>query len=109
MRKLLLTLSVLAAVTVPLPDAPAPAAARAQAREASRVTLRIDGMTCGSCAAAVKVKLKRLDGVRQARVSFDDKRAQVVYDAQVVTPDRMIQAIEDLGYKARIAKEGGDE
>lgn len=75
------------------------------AQDASRVTLRIDGMTCSSCAAAVTVKLKRLAGVLEARVSFDEKLARVVYSPQEVTPRQMIEAVEELGYKASVQEE----
>lgn len=108
MRMLVLTFLFFVPMAGALPAGSGIAVAEAQAAETSRVTLRIDGMTCGSCAAAVKVKLERLDGVREARVSFDEKRARVTYDARQVTPQRMIEAIEDLGYRARVDDERRD-
>jgi mercuric transport protein len=80
----------------------------AQAKAAgAHVTLAIDGMTCASCGVAIRVTLKKLDGVKDATVSFDDKRAEVTYDPSRVTPQKMIKAIEDAGYKARVEKGGG--
>lgn len=79
--------------------------AEAQA-ETARVTLHIDGMTCASCSLAVRTALRRLDGVREANVSFDEKRARVVYDPARVTTERMVQAINDLGYRARVEERG---
>jgi len=105
MKVLVLTVLLLSS----LPGVSGFAVAEAQAAETSHVTLRIDGMTCGSCSAAVKVKLERLDGVRQARVSFDERLARVVYDPAAVTPGQMIAAIEDLGYRARVEAERRDD
>lgn len=108
MRVLVLTFLFLAPMAVAPPGASGFAAAEAQPEEASRVTLRIDGMTGGSCAAAVKVKLERLDGVREARVNFDEKRARVIYNPREVTPSQMVEAIEDLGYQSRVEEERRD-
>lgn len=79
--------------------------ASANAAEVSSVTLQIDGMTCASCGAAVRVTLKRLDGVREAEVSFGEQQASVTYDRQKVAPEQMIEAIAELGYQARIGGE----
>lgn len=108
MRILILTIVFFAPMAGALPGLSGVAVAKAQAAETSRVTLRIDGMTCGSCAAAVKVTLERLDGVSEARVSFSEKRARVLYDAKRVTPQRMIEAIEEAGYRARVKEERRD-
>ena len=77
----------------------------AQAQEqpqAARVTLHIEGMSCASCSAAVKVRLERLDGVSAARVVFAEKRADVTYDPARVTPARLVEEINDMGYRARV-------
>ena len=108
MRVLVLVFLFFPPMALALPSTSGFAVAEAQAEEASRVTLRIDGMTCGSCAAAVKVKLERLDGVREARVDFDEKRARVFYNPREVTPRQMIEAIEDLGYRAHVEEERRD-
>lgn len=68
----------------------------------SRVVLHIEGMSCASCSAAVKVRLERLDGVSAARVVFAEKRAHVSYDPARVTPARMVEEINDMGYRARV-------
>ena len=50
------------------------------------------------------IALKRLDGVRDVHVRFSEKRATVEYDPAKVTPERMIHAINNLGYRANMAK-----
>lgn len=82
---------------------PSAAAAEARAEQASRTTLRVEGMTCGACATSVKIVLRKLDGVRTADVSYAKKQAVVTYDGAKVTPQQMVKAIQDaLPYKASV-------
>ncbi len=59
-------------------------------------------MTCGGCAIGVRRVLTRLDGVREADVSYEQQRAVVTYDTTKVTVEQMIAAIKTLGYKATV-------
>lgn len=70
------------------------------------VTLHIEGMTCGSCATAVKRVLKNVEGVKDAQVSFEEKSASVTYDAARVSPERIARAVEEklATYKATVVK-----
>ncbi|HVT02460.1 MAG TPA: heavy-metal-associated domain-containing protein [Thermoanaerobaculia bacterium] len=69
-------------------------------------TLHIDGMTCGSCATAVKHVLTSMNGVKAATVSYEKKSAVVTYEPAKVTPDKLALAIEQKlpTYKARVIK-----
>ena len=62
----------------------------------------VSGWTCGSCAAATRIALKKLDGVEDVKTDPDKKEALVTYDDSKVTTDRMVQAIAKLGYKAAL-------
>jgi copper chaperone len=64
------------------------------------IKLRIDGMTCGGCVAAVERALKAIDGVRKVQVSLDEKQATVEYAPERVDARRLRSAIEDAGYDA---------
>lgn len=75
--------------------APAPAAA-------STLTLHVEGMFCAGCAAAVESSLSRVEGIRRVSVSLEDNTATVEYDPSRVSSERMIQAVSDAGYKARL-------
>lgn len=70
---------------------------------ATTATLGVEGMTCGACATSVKVVLKKLDGVADAKVSLGDKQAVVTYNPARVTPEKMVEAIHSkLPYKAKV-------
>lgn len=78
----------------------APHAGRAVAVDT--VTLHVDGMTCGGCTLATRKVLERLDGVTKADVSYERKRAVVIYDPSRVTAARMIAAVATLKYTATV-------
>ena len=66
------------------------------------VTFAVTGWTCGSCAASTRIALKKLDGVEEVKTDHLKMEAAVIYDDSKVTPEKMIQAIQKLGYKATI-------
>jgi copper chaperone CopZ len=61
------------------------------------IELPITGMTCAACGFAVKTVLKRLDGIHDAKVSYEKKSATVTYDLQQVTPEQMAEAVNATG------------
>lgn len=65
---------------------------------------RVDGMTCGGCEVGVRLNVKELDGVEKVEVSYKLGRATVTYDAAKVSPEQIVEAIEELGYKAETLK-----
>ncbi len=66
------------------------------------VTFAVKGWTCGSCAASTRIALKKLDGVEDVKTDHEKMEAVVTYDDTRIAPERMIQAIEKLGYKATV-------
>lgn len=61
-----------------------------------RMTMKIDGMSCGHCVKRVAEALGNLDGVRVERVEIG--AATVAYDPTKTSEGRIAQAIEDEGY-----------
>ena len=61
-----------------------------------RVTMKIDGMTCGHCVARVTKALKGLDGVKVEQLSVGS--ATVAFDPNATSEEKIAQAIEDQGY-----------
>ena len=64
--------------------------------------LRVTGMTCGHCVAAVEKALRAQPGVRAATVSLDGGRARVEHDEGAVRPAQLVAAIEEEGYGATV-------
>ena len=63
-------------------------------------TIRIKGMTCGSCAFSITKALKDTNGVDDVRVSFEKGEAWIKYDDQKITIAQLRQVINGTGYKA---------
>jgi periplasmic mercuric ion binding protein len=72
------------------------------------VTLSVEGMTCASCSVAVKTVLKRLDGVKEAKVNLSEKNAVVEYEPAKVKPQQMVDAVNKLGYPANLTRASKD-
>ncbi|MBI3185952.1 MAG: heavy-metal-associated domain-containing protein [Myxococcales bacterium] len=68
-------------------------------------TLSVEGMTCASCTVTVRMSLKKLDGVKEATVKLDERRAIVQYDPAKLTPQQMADAVTKAGYKATVVPE----
>lgn len=65
----------------------------------------VTGMTCGGCEVAVKMAVKKLDGIQKVEASYKEGKATVKYDPSMVEPAEIKTAIEKLGYKAELQKE----
>ena len=61
-----------------------------------RVTMNIDGMSCGHCVSAVKGALASLEGVQVEQVTVG--QATVSYDPAAISAERIAQAVTDEGY-----------
>ena len=59
-------------------------------------TIKIDGMHCMNCVAAVKRELEALEGVSKVDVSLEE--AQAIVEAEGVSDDALQAAIEDIGF-----------
>src|SRR5713101_2188741 len=66
----------------------------------SRAVLSLEGMTCASCAMRIEKGLKKVRGVKDARVNFATEQATVTYDAAQTNLEQMVQEVEAIGYKA---------
>ncbi len=86
------------------------ARAEGTAPASASVSLHVEGMTCPSCKVAVRTALSRLDGVKDAKVDVARQSATVEYDPGRVTPQRLVDAVNRLGYRASLpAKRGAQE
>ena len=64
-----------------------------------KITLKIGGMTCTSCAKTVRNALEKLDGISGVNVNVGVESVYVTYKRQMTTVADMRQAIEGAGYQ----------
>ena len=63
-----------------------------------RLTLHIEGMSCGHCLNAVNRALAALPGVQVESVRMG--RAELRFDASITAASRIEAAVADAGYRA---------
>jgi Cu2+-exporting ATPase len=69
--------------------------------EGSReATLIVEGITCAACVWLNEQHLQRLPGVLRADVNYTTRRARVRWDPSQVRLSTILQAIQDIGYRA---------
>lgn len=61
-------------------------------------TIKVTGMTCGGCAKGVEQALSKVDGVREAKVSYERGSAEVAYDDSKVTLEQIHAVIRKTGF-----------
>ncbi len=73
-----------------------------RAADSAKTILRIKGMTCGGCVAAVKVQLKRTEGVSAYDVSLEKAEADVTYDPGKTDPKKIAESVAKTGFEASV-------
>lgn len=66
--------------------------------ETTMITMKIEGMMCPHCQAAVTKALNAVDGVTKTEVSLEDKAAYVEADGDV-SKETLKKAVVDAGYE----------
>ena len=64
------------------------------------VVIPIEGMSCSACAARVKKTLTGIDGVVDVEVNLAERNARVRFAPSKLSPDRLVSAVNGLGYQA---------
>ncbi|MDP1845120.1 MAG: heavy metal translocating P-type ATPase [Candidatus Moranbacteria bacterium] len=67
--------------------------------ESKKISIKISGMSCASCAINNEKELLKRKGVLSANVNFATKKASVEYDADVLSGEDVKQVIKDNGYE----------
>ena len=63
------------------------------------VKLNIEGMHCTGCSTRLEKVLNNVDGVESAKVSLEEKKADIKYDETQISEKELIEAFEDAGFK----------
>ena len=63
------------------------------------IQLTVKGMTCDNCARSVERKLSSTPGVTKATVDLKAEKAHVEYNADLVKPAVLANAVRQLGYE----------
>jgi sulfite exporter TauE/SafE/copper chaperone CopZ len=66
-----------------------------------RKVVPVGGMTCAGCEARIENRLKKLEGVVEAKAIYSSSNVYVTYDANVVSLDEIQDEIETLDYTVK--------
>jgi len=64
----------------------------------ARITLPIEGMTCGACATTVQKRLQQEPGVIEAAVNYATGKSTMTVDEAEVRVSDLVRAVRDAGY-----------
>jgi copper chaperone len=62
-------------------------------------TFTVPDISCAHCKSSVEGALRPVEGVQTADVEIETHKVTVEFDPDLVTPDRLIGAIEGAGYE----------
>uniref|UniRef100_A0A7N0ZXS5 P-type Cu(+) transporter n=1 Tax=Kalanchoe fedtschenkoi TaxID=63787 RepID=A0A7N0ZXS5_KALFE len=71
--------------------------------------IRVTGMTCTSCSAALESALRAKKGVRSAQVALATEEAEIRYDPETTSHNELVEVIEDAGFGAEVISAGGNQ
>jgi copper chaperone len=63
-----------------------------------KVTLNVEGMSCGHCVKAIEGSVGELKGVSTVKVHLDTAKVDIEYKSDEVTLDTIKETIDDQGY-----------
>ena len=67
-------------------------------------TLSVDNMSCASCPYIIKQALTAVPGVVDVKVSFEDKKATVVYDDSKADIAALTAATTNAGFPSQLVE-----
>ena len=65
-------------------------------------------MTCDTCASSVEAAVAQVPGVNSVSVSLQKEMASIHFSPEEVTPLHLKEAINDMGYEAKLQGESGE-
>jgi len=74
-----------------------------------KIDLNISGMHCASCANLIEREVKKMNGIEKVSVNLSSEKAAVVFDAENIDSEKIIEAIKKSGYGAEIADGSNSE
>ena len=73
----------------------------------TRLVLEIEGMTCAGCAETIRHSIVHAIGVSEARVSWKQGVAEVIYDPDQTDEEQIVEGALRRPYRVRRKPDGG--
>jgi copper chaperone CopZ len=75
--------------------------------EYSRKVLPILGMDCPACALTIEKRLRKLEGIKEAKANYITQNVAITYDSSKIGIPEIEKTIEELGYRIAYKKYEG--
>ncbi|XP_048589716.1 copper-transporting ATPase 2 isoform X2 [Nematostella vectensis] len=62
--------------------------------------IAVKGMTCNSCVKTIETSMSSTSGVKDIKVSLEEKEAEVTFDPKITNGTSLANAIDDMGFEA---------
>ncbi|MCJ8007664.1 copper chaperone CopZ [Lederbergia wuyishanensis] len=66
-----------------------------------KITLQVEGMSCGHCVKAVEGSVGKLQGVSDVKVNLETGTVDVEFNNQQVSVEQIKETIDDQGYDVK--------
>ncbi|NQY75181.1 MAG: heavy-metal-associated domain-containing protein [Candidatus Margulisbacteria bacterium] len=73
----------------------------------TQTTFTVDGMTCSSCESKLSKSLTSIKGIYSCEADAASGRVDIVYDKEAVSFNKIQEAVESVGYTAKMPKQEG--
>ena len=81
----------------------APAEMGSTENKSKKAVIDITGMTCNSCVQSIEKMISNVPGVVSIKVSLENENAVVFYRPDQITPKKICDEIDDMGFEAKSA------
>ncbi|KAK5984641.1 Copper transporting ATPase, partial [Trichostrongylus colubriformis] len=77
-----------------------------------KASISIKGMVCHACVNNIQDTVSKRDGIFSVVVSLEEEKGDVVFDPSILTAEQVVEAVDDMGFEAKllsceVAKNGG--
>lgn len=73
--------------------------------ESIKISLQISDMMCEGCQENIRNTLQDLEGIESLEVSLEHKNAEISYNPDKLSQDKINEAINEAGYSVDSAKQ----
>lgn len=69
-----------------------------------KTILRSDELSCPTCVSNIQSNLNQKNGVQMAKVHFNTGRIEVEHNADIISREKLVEAVHQSGYKAEVSQ-----
>jgi heavy metal translocating P-type ATPase len=79
-------------------------------KDSQLLEAEIIGMSCTGCANSIKTYLEKVEGVDSVLINFTDESAEIFYNPEKVSPQKIVSEVKSLGYDLKPeSSDAGDQ